>query len=50
MEKPLILIADDAMFMRKVIKRALSQGDTITLWKRETVWKQWRNIRSISRI
>ena len=26
MEKPLILIADDAMFMRKVIKRALSQG------------------------
>lgn len=26
MEKPLIMIADDAMFMRRVIKRALTQG------------------------
>ena len=26
MEKPLIMIADDAMFMRGVVKRALTQG------------------------
>lgn len=26
MKKPLIMIADDAMFMRRVIKRALTQG------------------------
>lgn len=26
MKQPLIMIADDAMFMRRVIKRALSQG------------------------
>ena len=26
MEKPLIMIADDAMFVRRVIKRALTQG------------------------